>query len=130
MKIDKKLLAIDLFVLLAFSAGGVKFHHVGGSVVLQVFRIIWPFAVGFAISGLILKAYLRPPTRAVFLVRSLFHWLAGMGLGFLLRGVTMGVAPSFLFVKIAMAFTGVTLAIGRGLAGAGYSAQAKDPDPL
>lgn len=130
VKIDPKLLLIDLLVLLAFSAGGAKFHHVGGSMVLQVLRIIWPFAVGFALSGLLCKAYLQPPTRRVFFLRSLAHWPIGMGLGFFLRGATMGMAPSLLFVKIAMAFTGVTMALGRGLAGAGYSARAEDRDPL
>jgi hypothetical protein len=114
VKINKWLLLLDLSVLLAFSYGGVKFHYVGGSPATQVLRIVWPFALAFLLIGIPLGAYRLPRSGKRFAWQSSILWLLGMGGGFVIRALTTGASPSPIFVKIALAFTGVCLLMVRG----------------
>lgn len=113
-KLHLPLLGLDLLVLVAFSYGGVQFHYIGGSAVAQVLRIIWPFLVAFLLVGLPLGAYRRPRSGKRFASKTGILWLFGMGSGFVLRGLASGHSPSTIFVKIALAFTGVGMLVVRG----------------
>lgn len=117
MKLKWPLLAIDALILIAFSYGGLKFHYQGDALFAEVLRVIWPFTVGFLAVGLALKAYEPPKSAMNFAIRSSLVWLLGMASGFFLRGLQRGAMPSLLFIKIAMAFTGVLMLIGRGAFG-------------
>jgi hypothetical protein len=114
MKIHWPLVVIDTLILLAFSFGGLKFHYEGNQMLAEVVRVVAPFLFGYAAAGLSLKAYELPRSGGVFLGRSLGGWLLGMGAGFLFRGLQRGALPDAVFIGIALAFTGVLTALGRG----------------
>lgn len=125
-RFSKTLIAGDMLVWLAFTLGGIAFHHVPGSLLLQAVRIGGPFFLGYFVAALLLGA-LSSPSRGGGRVRaSVGAWSLGTGLGILLRTVVEGRYPVTTFVLITYAFSGFLLLGWR--AGYGWlSRSSEDP---
>ncbi|MCA9794424.1 MAG: DUF3054 domain-containing protein [Candidatus Eremiobacteraeota bacterium] len=109
---DRRLIIGDLAVMLAFTGLGMAFHHVGGNPVVTFARIGLPFLVGYAAVALALGAWKVEQERPW--LRAGLTWLTGVGLGLGLRYLVQGPFAS-IFAKITLAFTGLCLAVWRGV---------------
>lgn len=102
-------------MLLAFSAGGIAFHEVDGSVLAELARISSPFLFGFFPVGFVFGSFERPDSGKVFAGRSAATLLLGMSCGFVLRGIQRGAFPTAPFIGIALTFCAVLTLVWRGL---------------
>lgn len=109
------LLVGDSLVLLAFTLGGMAFHSVPGTVGSQAARIAAPFFLGYFLVAYLLGALRVGGGGWEFTFRSAGAWLAGIGLGVLLRIALEGRLPVGSFVMVTFAFTGALLLGWRAL---------------
>lgn len=105
-------MAGDLTVLLAFTGLGMAFHHVGGNPLTAFLRIGLPFVVAYSLMAVALGAWQLEQDKPW--LRAGLTWLAGVGLGLGLRYLVQGPFAT-VFAKITLAFTGLCLALWRGL---------------
>lgn len=105
-------MAGDLIVLLAFTGLGMAFHHVGGNPLLAFVRIGLPFVAAYTLVALAVGAWQQEQSKPW--LRAGLTWLAGIGLGLGLRYLVQGPFAA-IFAQITLAFTGVCLALWRGL---------------
>jgi hypothetical protein len=104
----------DGLVLLAFSLGGMAFHHVPGNPVVELIRIGLPFAIGYFLMAHLLGGTRWDASGRKFAGRTLGSWLVGIGLGVLLRVVVEGRPPILSFVLVTFAFTGTLFVLWHG----------------
>ncbi len=99
----------DALIWLAFTLGGMAFHQVAGSPVMEALRIGGPFFGGYFLAAGLLGAF-SPSLRGWALAgSSLKAWGVGTGLGILLRMVVEGRTPVGTFVLVTFAFSGILL---------------------
>lgn len=109
------LLLIDVFVITAFSVGGMKFHAVPGSWWGEFWRISLPFLVGYLASGWAAEAYDSCESGREFARRSGLGLAVGLLCSLFLRGMQTGQWPTLPFVVASSIFFGVTASTLRAL---------------
>ncbi len=104
-----------MIVLLLFSLGGMAFHKVDGLWVGQLFRIGWPFFVGYFAAAAIMGAWLPNDFGKRYFQNGTLAWLVGIGLGILLRMISTGRIPLTSFIAVTFTFTGILFLLWRFL---------------
>lgn len=103
----------DLVILLLFSLGGMTFHKVEGLWIGQLFRIGWPFFVGYFAAAVTLGAWRASDFGKSYFQSGASAWLVGIGLGLLLRVVSTGRVPLTSFMVVTFTFTGILFLLWR-----------------
>ena len=103
---------VDVLALLAFVVAGVRSHG-EGAVVDHFLRNAVPLVVAWLVFAMVLGTYRRPGFATLWRT-----WLVAVPVALVVRSIWVGspTGVAFLtFLAVAMAFTALFLAIGRGV---------------
>lgn len=94
----------DLAIVVAFSLGGIAFHHVQGSLWDEFWRISLPFLIGYLTAGWAAEAYETCESGREFVRKSSVGLVVGLVCSFFLRGMQRGEWPSPQFLAPSLFF--------------------------